>query len=291
MAMKFSVSSSLILAALPMKRACCLGAMLLLGAISIVYPQSPSTAEPQPEVKSFPDFAGQPLNPRCAEISDMGPQFRGLVNACEYAMSPESLPNLVCRETIQRSARGSRLDVVTEEVTFQDGQDHYSNYAINGKPVSTVDNTRGWNSDALFGTLLNAVFFPATNSKFGLSDKPHGAVPDLDQFTFQYYSNRSPAFHFADADPGMSGSIWINRSTGLLARVETTATMIDPLKPLKSYSSTIDYGSVLIADLGYVLLPTKATVQACWGNACFRNIASFHDCRRFASTVRILPTP
>jgi hypothetical protein len=272
-----------------MKRACCLGGVFLSAAISIANAQALPPAEPQLKVRSFPDYTGKPMNPHCAEIFKMGPKFAPLVNACEYALSPESLPNLVCQETVERSVGGNPLDVVTEEVTFLDGGDQYSNYAINGKPVSSLDGTGGWNSDALFGTLLNAVFFPATSTKFSLPDKP--AARDFREFTFEYIRNLSPGFHFHGSDPGVSGSIWINRSTGQLARIESKATRIDPTKPLKSYHSAIDYHNVPISDLGNVLLPTKAAVQVCNNTGCMRNVVSFHDCRKFAATVRILPNP
>jgi hypothetical protein len=272
-----------------MKRARWLLGMFLSASISIAYGQVAPTAEPQLKVRSFPDFTAQALVPRCAEISDMGSGFALLVNACQYALSPESLPNLVCEETIQRSTNGFPYDVVTEEVTFVNGVDHYSNLAVNGTPVSKVNDNGVWNSNALFGTVLHAVLCPTTKSRFTFPNKSDATRKDFSQCNFQYF--RSPVFNLDGSDPALSGSIWVARSTGLLARIESTANRIDPLMPLKSYRSVIDYHNVLIANLGYVQLPTEAAVQACTTAACYRNVAAFHGCRKFAGQVQIVPNP
>ncbi|MFP5235922.1 MAG: hypothetical protein ACLGSD_08455 [Acidobacteriota bacterium] len=104
--------------------------------------------------------------------------------------------------------------------------------------------------------------------------------------------SRAPGFNVAHANPGMSGSIWVNTQTHHLARVDMQATRINQASRLRSYHSAIDYGDVQIADLGAVLLPVKAAVQVCFTSGpCYRNIVQFHDCQKFASKARILTGP
>jgi hypothetical protein len=227
---------------------------------------------------------------RCTAIKTLDPQFGPLANACQYALSPESLPNFVCQETVHRWARGNPLDIVTEEVTFRHGHDRYSNYAINGKRVSTIENTGGWVSNALFGAELTAIFTPKSDAAFSFlrRTKTHGVIAD--EFAFRFEKSGLPAFTPAESNPGFSGRIRIDETTGTLMRVDLQATRIDPKQRLKSYRSAMDYREVTISDLGSLLLPVSGDVEVCLNSGvCFRNVLAFHDCRKFGSEVHIVP--
>ncbi len=218
----------------------------------------------------------------------MGLQFEPLVNACEYALAPEYLPNLVCSETIQRSARGSALDTIEAEVRLVDGVESYTSASANGKTSASPDWSGGWRSNALFGGVLTAVFYPKTKTKFTLAKDSSTSGAGFSHYNFSYIENLGPAFNVAGENPPMTGSIWVNRKTGQLAQLETIAHP-DPRGRLQGYHSVIDYNFVPIAPLGLVLVPVKADVQACLGATCYRNVATFHDCRKFGTESKIVP--
>jgi hypothetical protein len=256
-------------------------------------PQSPPQSNPQLHQRVFPDFTGKILEPRCALITDLGPQFGPLVNACQYALEPEAMPNIVCQEKIERYTSGFALDTITAEVTIRDGHDAYTKAAVNGKPTDSgkPDWSGGWGSDALFSGVLRAVFYPANNSRFKLAKDSTTTETGFSHYEYYYSQNLSPGINIAGENPGMNGSVWVNRRTGQLSRVENIAVPPFPQKNLQSYHSVIDYAYMPVPELGLILFPSKAAVQVCVGGACYRNVATFHDCRKLGSEIKIMPTP
>lgn len=247
----------------------------------------PSTTENSSTAQSI---STTPEVPRCGEISAAGPQFDLLGGVCEYALSPRSLPNFICEETIERRTNGHKLDVVTAEVTYRNHRDHYSNYTIDQRPVDSIERTGGWVSNALFAAQLNAIFREETKASFKFDRDTKMRSEPAGQFTFRFDKSGSPGFSLSSVYPAMSGSIWIDRSSGHLLRVETATTKVDHTRPLKSYKSVLNYGEVPIAGLGKLLLPESGQEDVCLNTgACFRNNLSFHDCRKFGSEVRIVP--
>src|SRR5580698_5874805 len=87
--------------------------VVVLTGLSAAAAQSPASAPPA--VGQIPPAI--PLLPRCSEIAAQGDHFDQLGTACQYALSPESLPNFICEETIHRWTNGHKLDLVTTEVT------------------------------------------------------------------------------------------------------------------------------------------------------------------------------
>jgi hypothetical protein len=230
------------------------------------------------------------VTPRCAEIAAMRPRFDSLGKACEYALSPENLPNFVCQETIQRWARGRRLDTVTAEVTFIKGHDRYSKYTIDGKPAATIESTGGWVSNALFGAQLNAIFRPETAATFEFKRSAKSIAGPADEFAFRFNRSGTKAFSLSGTYPKMAGSILIDRKSGRLMRVEVASTEVNKQLFLKSYKSELNYGNVLIPELGSLLLPVNGEEKVCKDSGiCYKNELSFHDCRKFGSEVRIVP--
>lgn len=265
---------------------------LLVAGVICADSQTPASPDPRLQHRSYPVFDGVPLEPRCADIEQMGTAFKPLANVCEYALSPQSLPNLTCEETTRRFTGSLPLDLVEDRVTFYQGHDSYSDFVVNGIPTNNFFWKGGWGSDALFGSLLHAIFLPKLETKFKLGPTKKNDSIEFRSFAYFMPKSRAPGFNVGLADPSMSGSIWIETKTNQLARVEMQATRINHASKLRSYHAAIDYGNVPITQLGSVLLPVKAAVQVCFNQgSCNRNIVYFHDCQKFASTARILTKP
>jgi hypothetical protein len=114
-------------------------------------------------------------------------------------------------------------------------------------------------------------------------------------FDFHFNSANNYSFGLGSGgirfDPGLAGSLWIDQNTGKLLRLETYATEIDSRFPLSSYVSATNYGDVSISGVGSFLLPTAAENVICdrLAGICYKNVTSFHDCRKFGVQVHILP--
>lgn len=266
---------------------------------------------------------------RCAEIAAGGTQFAPLDDACLYALSTSTL-NFVCQETVQRATRGllkgdwKDLDVVTAEVAVVNGQvERFSKIAINGYALKLPPNTdRGpalarylsdmhtgglW-SVVEFETVLATIFSPASQTNFvyaGDVELPSGSA---NRFKFELGAASNVSFVLAVSDltytPGLVGSLWTDRTTGQLVRVEASATELNRNFPIIADYHAINYGDVPIPDLGTFLLPTAAETVECQyplesrggdqtivrtDGRCYKNVISFHDCHKFVVESHIAP--
>ena len=280
----------------------------------------PSTPlQPLPATHAVPPEAAAPKVPRCAAIAEVDPQFGLLASACEFALSSRNLPNFICQETMQRATRGlssskwTDLDVVTVEVTFANGRgDRYSNFRINGRPLNlppdihgafalgkflNQQNTGGWWTLAEFGTELVAIFNPLSQTNFKFNGEVN--LPSGPSKIFDFHLNRVNNFSLVlsaenvNFYPGLAGSLWIDRNSGKLLRVENYGTEFDSSSSIVSYRSATNYGDVAISDIGSFLLPTAAEAVECDRTAgmCYKNVLSFHDCRKFGTQSHIVLNP
>ena len=218
------------------------------------------------------------------------------------------------------------LDVVTVEVAFTKGRaDRYSKFAIDGHPLklppdidsgpALIDFLRrlhpsGWWSLAEFGTVLVTVFNPISQTNFKFNGQV--GLPSGPSTAFGFHLNGTSNFSFVLSvagmrfNPGLEGSLWVDPNSGKLLRVEAYATDINPSFPTIYHLEAINYGDVPISDIGSFLLPTAAEVLECnralddgvqssvgavlnTSGMCYKNLLSFHDCRKFGAEARIIP--
>jgi len=84
-----------------------------------------------------------------------------------------NLPNFICTETIRRSQLPRRsqtwklLDTIAVDVAFSDQGERYNLLTINGKPTrKSFKEIGGIRSDSEFGTMLQWIFKPESQTKF-----------------------------------------------------------------------------------------------------------------------------
>ena len=246
----------------------------------------------QPADASAPALteSSRPLPPYCAKIAAMGPEYRLLEGACRFALSSRSLPDYICRETTRRWVNGRPHDLVTADATFVHGSDRYSNLKIDGQPVPTLDGSGGLITGQLFGAQLWTIFRPETATTFTWKDEEKAGATVAAVFSFSFKSRNNSSYRLNAVYPSLSGTIWVDRQSGQLMRVQTTATEITPESGFSSYQSIIDYAGVAIPGLGRFLAPLDGEAQMCraFNQKCAKNVVSFADYRRFASTAAII---
>lgn len=279
--------------------------VLLLLTAPIVFAQStagqtPNTSAPPPtgNIQSSQsstvsdEVADTSIPLRCENIANMGAQYQPLASACEFALSPQDLPNYVCHESTERFVNEKKLDVITDEVRFdnQGRGERHTDLTVDGRPVRTLEGTGGWISFALFGNRLTTIFSPTTQTQFRFEREKHTGQSATDTFSFSIHAAANETFLLNRFHTGVKGSITVDKSTGQLLEIQTSLFERPADDPVDSYKNRIDYGEVTIPDLGSVLVPLSAEVRVCNSNGlCYRNNVTFSDCHKFKATSRIVP--
>ncbi len=249
--------------------------------------ESPSAAE-------SPSMASSPLaGPRSSD-----PVIQG---AREAAFQfTETLPNYVVKQFTTRyqtdAAHGNRtswqaLDVVTADVICENGKESYKNILVNGKaPRDDIEKTGSW-STGEFATVLQGILAPYTDADF--HNKRGTTINNRAAYRYDYaVEQKNSGWHvYASSEsyvPGYTGSIWIDKETSRVLRIEMSAVNMPRSFALDAVESAVDYDFVMIADQKY-LLPTHSEALSCVrGTAeCTRNVIEFRNYRKFGADSSI----
>jgi hypothetical protein len=226
-------------------------------------------------------------------------------DAREAAFSfSETLPNYVVKQYTTRYAtplaRGGRtswqvMDTVTADVIEENGEEKYKNIMVNGRtPREDVEKTGSW-SRGEFSSLLLDVLSPLSNADF------HGkrATTIVNRAAYRYdFSVEQPNSHWhVESEgqsylPAYSGSIWIDKESYRVLRVEMSAQNLPRGFPLDTVESAVDYDFVAIGDNKY-LLPTHSEALSCGRgtSGCTRNVIEFRNYRKFSADTSITFDP
>lgn len=205
-----------------------------------------------------------------------------------------SLPNFLAEQATTRyfsqgwPASWQEIDVVTATVAYANGKEDYRDIQVNGMPTRVPPERSGSWSTGEFATTLEDVLSPATNATF----KRHGEdrIAGRPAIVFDY-SVAQPNSHWTLVspddrryNPAYDGSIWIDRDTRRVLRIEQRSTSMPRDYPLSKAESTIEYGFVKI-ELGTYLLPVLSENLGCFSGSgsCSRNSIKFRNYRKFSA--------
>lgn len=231
-----------------------------------------------------------PLDPRDALVM----QARD-----EAANFLEGLPNYVCNENTTRYVSEGHvtdwhaIDVVTLELVYVGGKEDYRNIQINGKPVKgRVEDTGAW-STGEFGTILLDLFSPATAAKFKFVREASlsGFNTSLYDFSVEReHSHWHVQFAAQSIFPSYKGSIWVDKKTARVVRIEMQATNIPAEFPEDAVETAVDYGYISLGTPDKFFLPTHAEILSCerGANACGRNVIEFRNYHKFTGESTII---
>jgi hypothetical protein len=236
-------------------------------------PSAPSRSRP----------AAPPANPHMALIEQ----------AREAAATfLEGLPNYVCQEQTTRYVSETRqpswnvVDVVSAEVVYDDHQESYRNLEINGKPTKKSPEDSGAWSTGEFGTILGNLFAPQSAAEFKYSQEDTVAHRATSVFDFKVVRVRSnwkiwvPGQYIV---PTYKGSVWIDKKTGQVLRIEMQAKEVPEAFPEISVETAVDYDTISLGSSDRFLLPVHAEALSCWRNSneCQRNVIEFRNYHKF----------
>ncbi len=226
--------------------------------------------------------------------------------AREAALSfSETLPNYVVKQLTTRyvteAARGggktswNALDTITADVVAENGTESYKNIMVNGKvPRENPEKSGAWSSGE-FSSMLLDVLSPVTDADF--HGKRTSTISNRAAYRYDY-TVEQPNSHWhvtASAQsyiPGYSGSIWIDKETFRVLRIEMSATNMPRTFELDTVESAVDYDNVLIGDRKF-LVPVHSEVMNCQrgtGN-CSRNVIEFRNYKKFGADTSITFDP
>ena len=212
----------------------------------------------------------------------------------------ETLPNYVVKQFTTRyqtdAAHGNRtswqaLDVVTADVVCENGKESYKNILVNGKaPKDDIEKTGSW-STGEFATVLQGILAPYTDADF--HNKRSTTINNRTAYRYDYaVEQKNSGWHvYASSEsyvPGYTGSIWIDKETSRVLRIEMSAVNMPKSFALDAVESAVDYDFVMIAEQKY-LLPTHSEALSCVrGTAeCTRNVIEFRNYRKFGADSSI----
>ena len=185
--------------------------------------------------------------------------------------------------------------MVSAAVVYEDGKETYHDIKINNKPVNKpMDQIPGSWSRGEFGTTLRDLFSPATAADFHLRRESTASGRPASVYDFQV---EQPNSHWQTIMGGQSvlpaykGSVWIDKKTWRIMRIEMQARNVPEEFPLDTIEWVVEYSFVRIGGAEY-LVPVHAENLSCWRGStrCARNAIDFRNYRKFTSESQITTT-
>jgi hypothetical protein len=271
------------------------------GSTEVSKPQSRNTtrasASPEPSHKETTDFTitndSEPAKPTTSASETL------IARTKEWAETfTNGLPNFVCQQSTTRYMQESKSsgwqvqDVVTAKVVYEDGKEDYREIAVGGKKTNkAMLDLGGSTSTGEFASTLQSLFSNTSRAQFKffrsttLRDSPTAiydfkvGLPNSNWMTKTGGQALRPAY---------SGSVWIDRSSAQVRRIEMQADNIPKDFPLDSVQWAVDYDNVPLGTRSF-LLPVHAENLACWRGSpmCTKNEVDFRDYHKYSGESTI----
>ncbi len=212
----------------------------------------------------------------------------------------QSLPNFFCQQMTTRYHTDNikqgwqASDIVTADVAYENGQESYKNIRVgNSGAHKTMEEVGGTISTGEFSSWLEDLMSDSTAAVFrrGSADTIRGR--DAIVFKLDVPRERSHWRVKAPSQlyyPAYRGSIWIDKATGRVLRIEVQARNVPVAFPFDTIEMATDYDYIRLApgDPEY-LLPADSEVLSCdrGTSSCSRNRIEFRNYRKFDASSTI----
>lgn len=211
----------------------------------------------------------------------------------------ESLPNYIAQQftarfvSVTHTPSWQPQDVVSAEVIYENGRERYRNLAVNGKGTKkSMEELGGAWSTGEFGTVLLDLFSPATAADF--RRRQDASIAGRPAVVYDFTVNQ-PHSHWIvkvpsqSVRPAYAGTIWVDKDTAHVLRIEMQARRMPSAFPLDTVESAVDYQFVRIAAREY-LLPVRAETLSCirGTNNCSKNQIDFRNYHKYVGESTIV---
>jgi hypothetical protein len=183
----------------------------------------------------------------------------------DYALTyTDKLPNYLCIQMTRRhyTPKDSRYraegSVIQEQLSFNDHIETYKVQLVNGQAVhKTHDELGGVRSSGEFGTMLNAIFAPASEAQFGWDH--WGKWDGKPVYVFSYRIEKEHGYSMRDDDTkqhytsAYTGLVYADTDTKTVVRVTLKTAEIPSDFPVREVSLALNYKPTEIAGQFYTL--------------------------------------
>jgi hypothetical protein len=266
---------------------------------------APQPQAPQPQKAPPPQQPEQRAPEQRAAVQKPAPPPRtgpddNIIDSAKDAADKliDGIPNFTVQQNTTRyystafPAQWRALDVVTSDVVVVDGKEDYRNIQVNGKPSSrAVEKSGAW-STGEFVTMLEDVLSPYTQANFRKSsDETLGGRP-VYTYNFRVLQENSNWDIYAPdgskATPAFTGTIFIDKETFNIMRIEEQTGPMPSNFPFDKAESVVEYSFVRIDNKSYTL-PVHSEVLTCQrgSSACTKNEINFQNYRKFTADSTI----
>lgn len=208
------------------------------------------------------------------------------------------LPNYVCQQNTTRYMEQSRSsgweaqDVITAKVVYEDGRERYSDITVGGKRTNkNMLELGGSTSTGEFASTLHSLFADESRAQFKLNHST--SIGNTPAAIYDYtvalpYSNWFTNVGGQSLRPAYSGTVWIDKKTAEVRRIEMEAKNIPKDFPLDTIAWAVDYESVSLGTAKF-LLPVHAENLACQRGStiCSKNATDFRDYHKYSGESTI----
>jgi hypothetical protein len=278
-----------------------LGAALLSSAAGLgqAVPAHPELAAPSATIESGSAVMDTSY---CPAISADDPRLGLVSKLCEFALIDlQQLPDFIAQQTTT-AREGSSENVITAQVTFRQGQEHYSHVTINGRavPSSSLTLTPPKNlplsSTGEFGSVLVDLFASPAAAEFKFRKRATLRGIPVAVYEFHLPSAKNTFWMVRGTDgrvltPEFRGQLWLEQETGRPLREELEPVSLPASSGVASLKTVTDYTMTSVGEVGAFLLPVRSESTLCFSKSrvpCTTNVLVFHDYRKFAATTRIV---
>lgn len=208
------------------------------------------------------------------------------------------LPNYVCNQVTTRYLEESRSagwqaqDLVSAKVVYEDGHESYKDISIDGKKTKkSMLEIGGATSTGEFASVLRSLFMPGSGAEFKYYRSGHVGQTPAAIYDFKVPLERSDwtiTIGGQSLRPAYSGSIWVDRKTAQVRRIEMQADNIPQDFPSDSVQSAVDYDVIPLGTAQF-LLPVHAENLSCQRGSpiCSKNAIDFRDYHKYSGESTI----
>jgi len=265
---------------------------------------SANNTEPDPSSSVSPPSQTPAASPAPAEaVSGFIPVQEDpiIVKAKEAAAAFVGvLPNFFCRQLTTRYESDrpkdgwQATDTISADLAYENGHESYTNIKVGNKEhKGSMEDVGGNWSTGEFASMLDDLFDPGTAATFRKSGQD--TISGRSATTFKFDVTREHShWRIIKAGqlyyPAMRGTVWIDRETLRVLRLEIESRNMPLLFPLSKVEEAVDYDFVRLATPKPFLLPTVSEVLSCEQGSphCSRNRIEFRNYRKFGAESGII---
>jgi len=246
-------------------------------------PPDPGATDNVGTVAPAPDFIPVQEDPIIVKAKEAGAAFVGV------------LPNFFCRQLTTRYESDrpkdgwQAIDTISADLAYENGHESYTNIKVGNKEQKgSMEDVGGSWSTGEFASLLDDLFDPGTAATFRKSGQDTISGRSATTFKFDVTREHSHWRIIMAAQlyyPAFRGTVWIDRETSRVLRLEMESRNMPLLFPLAKVEEAIDYDFVRLATPQPFLLPTVSEVLSCQQGSshCSRNRIEFRNYRKFGA--------